>query len=115
MRKFVTALTLLAALSLGSCLAGPQYFRRSLDDLDQKVYVNSPIVDGILWVIPVFPIGYYLSYFVDFFVNGYAFWIKDVWSGEGTGFVHADIEKKKMIKSLVRDDSEFFGFEGEGY
>ena len=116
MRKILIALSLLASLTFTSCAAGPQYFRRSVDDLDQKLYLSSPIIDGILWFpIPAFPIATYLAFFPDFFVNGYAFWIKDLWSGEGTGFQFADHERKKMIKSLVRDDSSFFGFEGEGY
>ena len=116
MRKLLIALTVLGTLTFSGCMAGPQYLRRSLDDLDHQVYVENPIVDGILWFpIPAFPIGYWLSYIGDFFINGYPFWFKDVWSGDGTGFIHADVDSKKSIKSLVRDDSEFFNFEGEGY
>jgi hypothetical protein len=113
MRKIAIALGLLLTLAFTSCAAGPQYLRRSLDNYDQKLYQEMPLVDGILWFpIPAFPIANYIAMFGDFFVNGYAFWIKDVWAGEGTGFQHADLAGERKIKSLVRDDSEFLKFEG---
>jgi len=36
-----------------------------------------------------------------------------LWDGEGTGFVHADLEHEKLMRSLLRDDSSFLSFEGD--
>jgi len=114
MRKIVTALALGATLSLSGCLAGPHQLRRSLDDFDRQLYVDNPIVDGVLWVVPVFPIGFFVAQVGDFFItDAYAFWIKDVWEGKGTGFEHIDVEAQKTMKSLLSDDGSFLQIEGD--
>ena len=113
MRKIAIALGLGLALVLGGCLAGPHQLRRSLDDFDQKLYVDSPIIDGILWFpIPAFGIANYVAWIGDFFIDGYHFWINDVWANEGAGFVHIEPQGNKQVYSLTRDDSEFITAKG---
>ncbi len=118
MRKIAIALGLGLALVLGGCLAGPHQLRRTVDDFDQKLYVDSPIIDGILWFpIPAFYIGYWGASIGDFFLDGYHFWIEDVWANEGKGFKHIDPQGSKIVYSLMRDESKFAqvseGGEGE--
>ncbi|MBP8299907.1 MAG: hypothetical protein KA020_06095 [Planctomycetes bacterium] len=92
MRKLVASVAVcVAAFSLTSCLAGPHQLRRSVDDWDQKMYVNSPWLDAVLWVVPVFQICGFGASIGDFFVgDAYAFWFHDAWDGKGTGFKHAE-------------------------
>ena len=108
MRKIAIALGLALALVAAGCAAGPQQLRRTVDDFDQKLYVDSPILDGILWFpIPAFPIANWGAYIGDFFINCYHFWIEDVWANEGKGFVHIDPQGTKQLSSLMVDDSKF--------
>ena len=68
MRKLITSLALgaVTALSMTSCAAGPHQLRRSVDDWDHKMYVNSPWIDAVLWVVPVFPLAHYVAMIGDF-------------------------------------------------
>ncbi len=110
MRKLSLALGLVAALGLSSCTAGPHQLKRTVDDWDQKMYVNSPWVDGVLWFVPVFPICHGLAWFVDSLTTDpYAFWFKDAWDGKGTGFKHFDVKAEDgSMKSLLLDDGKWF-------
>lgn len=93
---------------LASCAAGPHQVRRTVDDFDHKLYVQNPLLNGVLWVIPVFPIAYYGAMIVDFFVvDAYHFWFKDVWAGKGTGFEHFTVESESRVQSLLIDDAKF--------
>ncbi|HEX5050474.1 MAG TPA: hypothetical protein VFZ65_01760 [Planctomycetota bacterium] len=98
---------LLLATSLGSCFAGPHQLRRSLDDLDQKFYVNSPWFDASLWVVPIMPVGYAVAIVFDFCItDAYHFWFDDAWDGAGTGFEHLYIETTDgSVESLFMDRS----------
>ncbi|QDU65821.1 hypothetical protein [Engelhardtia mirabilis] len=88
MKKSI-AIAALAGLALSSCAAGPHQLRRSVDDFDQQLYIDNPLLDGVLWFIPVIPLGYYIASIGDFLiVDAYHFWGKDVWRGEGTSFDH---------------------------
>jgi len=103
MRKLVASIAIVvAALSFSSCLAGPHQLRRSVDDLDQKMYIDNPWLNAALWVLP-FPVMYAGASFGDFFVgDAYAFWFHDAWDHKGTGFKHADITPTDgQVGSLV--------------
>ncbi len=106
MRKIVTALALGACLALSSCLAGPHQVRRSVDDWDHEMYVNSPWVNGVLWVVPVFPFCYIGAIVTDLFlVDAYSFWFEDAWDGMGTGFQHYEVTPTDgVFKSFLLDD-----------
>ena len=108
MRTFITSLTLGAmALGMTSCLAGPHQLRRSVDDWDRKMYINSPWLNGVLWVIPVFPLANMLAFTGDFLVtDAYAFWLHDAWDGKGTGFEFLEIEAPDgSMSSLMSEGS----------
>jgi len=111
MRK--TLLAILAATVMGfsttSCSAGPHQLRRTVDDWDHKMYVNSPWVDGILWFIPVIPIAMFIGWAGDFLiVDAYSFWLHDAWDGKGTGFKHLDVAATDgTMSSLMIDGASF--------
>jgi hypothetical protein len=109
MRRLALACALLFSVSLTGCLAGPHQLRRTVDDWDNKMYVKSPWVDAVLWIVPVFPILNFGATIGDFFVtDGYTFWIKDAFTGQGgTGFKHYDVQSTKTMKSLLSDDGKF--------
>lgn len=97
------------ALALTSCLAGPKQLSRSLDNFDQKLYVENPWIDSLLWVVPVMPLGFYGAMFGDFFINGYYFWVKDAWDMKGTGFKYYQPEATDgTMESLLYDDAKLF-------
>jgi len=115
MRKTFLAMSLaLGCFSLTSCLAGPHQLKRSVDDLDQKVYVQSPWLSAVLWVVPVFPLANFGAAIGDFFVgDAYAFWFKDAWDGEGTGFEHYDMPTPDgRMRSLLIDGASWVKIEG---
>ena len=107
MRKIVTSIALgVAALSMTSCMAGPHQLRRSVDDFDHKHYVNSPWVNGVLWVIPVYPIANFLATIGDFFVtDAVCFWIHDAWDGKGTGYEHLKVDAADGKLGYLMDSS----------
>ena len=88
-----SATTIALTLVLGGCLAGPHQLRRSVDDWDHSLYVNSPWWNAALWVLPVFPVSHTLAMVGDFLVTDpWAFWFDDAWDGAGTGFEHLQVE-----------------------
>lgn len=109
MKKHVLALALGATALLPSCLAGPHQLCRTVDDWDQKNYIASPWLNAALWVIPVFPICHFGAGVADFFVtDAYAFWFKDAWDNNGTGFEHyKQTWTDGRMKSLLMSDSGF--------
>lgn len=87
------AVTAAFALVLSGCLAGPHQLRRSVDDWEQRSYVNSPWWNVVLWVVPIFPASYAAALVLDTLVTDpYAFWLEDAWDGNGTGFRHLPID-----------------------
>ncbi|MCC6672508.1 MAG: hypothetical protein IT458_15695 [Planctomycetes bacterium] len=109
MRRLALALGLVSAIALTSCAAGPHQLKRTVDDLDQKTYVNSPWLSGVLWFVPVFPLLHFFAAIGDFFVvDAYSFWIKDAWDGKGTGFKHFEVTPTDgQMRSLMLDDGKF--------
>ncbi len=111
MRKTLLTLAVAAvtAFSLTSCSAGPHQLKRSVDDWDHKMYVNSPWLNGVLWFVPVFPILHFGAGIGDFFVtDAYAFWFKDAWDGKGTGFKHAEVAPTDgQMSSLMNEGASF--------
>ena len=106
----LAAATIAASLSFTSCTAGPHQLRRSVDDLDHKLYVKSPWLSGILWFVPAFPIMTYGSWIVDSLTTDpYCFWYKDAWDGKGTGFIHYTVEATDgRLGSLLNDSAGWF-------
>jgi hypothetical protein len=109
MKKIATFCALAGLLSLASCAAGPQQLTRTVDDWDREMYVQEPLIDGVLYVVPVIPIARYAAMIGDFLVvNAYHFWFHDVWDGKGTNFVHAEVASTDgELKSLMMDGAKF--------
>ncbi len=97
-------------LGLSSCAAGPHQLRRTVDDFDQKLYIENPWISGVLWFLPVMPLGMFGASIVDFFTgDAYSFWAKDAWDGQGTAFRHYQPEVTDgTMESLMYDDAKFF-------
>jgi hypothetical protein len=92
MRHRLLAASLLCA-TLASCAAGPHQLRRSVDDWDHELYVNSPWFDSLLWIVPVIPTLHVGAFVVDYLIGDpWAFWFEDAWDGNGTGFEHLPVE-----------------------
>jgi hypothetical protein len=88
-----TGLTILLCLILCGCIAGPHQLRRSVDDWDQKIYVNSPWWNVALWIIPVYPVCHVTAIALDFAITDpYYFWFEDAWDGNGTGYRHLKVD-----------------------
>ena len=89
LRIVATAVVLLMP---GSCLAGPHQLRRSVDDWDHETYVNSPLLNAALWIVPVIPAMTAGAMALDFLVTDpLRFWFDDLWDGNGTGFRHHEV------------------------
>ena len=101
----IMALTML----LCSCAAGPHQLRRSVDDWDQKIYVNSPWLNAAMWVVPVYPALLAGATAVDFAVTDpYFFWFGDAWNGNGTGYRHLEVDYTRgWVDSVLADDSRW--------
>jgi len=109
MKKLIILLAVAATLVLPSCAAGPHQLSRTVDDWDHEMYVESPLLDGVLYVIPVIPIAKYVAAIGDFLiVDAYYFWIEDLWDGKGTGFQHYEVTPTDgALGSLLNDDAGF--------
>ena len=101
----VMALTML----LGSCAAGPHQLRRSVDDWDQRIYVNSPWLNAAMWVVPVYPVLLAGATATDFVITDpYFFWFGDAWNGNGTGYRHLEIDYTRgWVDCVLADDSRW--------
>lgn len=97
------------ALLLGGCVVGPHQLRRSVDDWDQKLYVNSPWWNVTLWIVPVIPVFSLGAAVGDFCITDpYYFWFEDAWDGSGTGFRHLKVDwTDGRVDSLLMDRSEW--------
>ncbi|MDA1114810.1 MAG: hypothetical protein O3A95_11000 [Planctomycetota bacterium] len=92
MKKTLTLFALLAVASLASCTAGPKQLARSVDDWDREMYVETPLMNGALHVIPVIPIVDFVATIGDILiVNPWFFWSEDVWDAKGTNFEHTSV------------------------
>ena len=114
MRKFAIALLLAGSMLFSGCSAGPHRLFRTVDDWDQKVYVESPWLNAVLWIVPVIPFARFGAMIGDFFItDAYAFWLNDAFGGEGgAGFRHKEIAAKRSMGSLLRDDGKFLKIDG---
>ena len=99
-----------------SCAAGPHQLRRSVDDWDHKLYVESPWLNGVLHFVPVIPVLTVGASIGDFFIgDAYSFWINDAWDGKGTGYQHyVPTPTDGAMSSLLLDDGEWLRVEGGG-
>ena len=104
MRKLALGLVLLFSVSLTSCFAGPHQLRRTVDDWDNKMFVENVWIDAALWfgVIPLASLGASIG---DLFVtDAVNFWGTDAWSGEnGAGYKHHDVGAARNAHSLLDD------------
>ncbi len=116
MRKISIALVLLVGLLFSGCIAGPHQLRRTVDDWDNKMYVESPWLDAVLWIVPVIPLADFGAFIADFFVtDAYTFWLEDAFGGEGgTGYINYDAGASRNMKSLLSDDGKFLEITGGG-
>lgn len=108
MRKIIASLALASlAFSFTSCTAGPHQLARSVDDWDQKNYVASPWINGILHFVPVIPLAHFAASIGDFFVtDAYAFWLNDAWDGKGTAYDHHKVAPTDgSMSSLLNEGS----------
>jgi hypothetical protein len=88
-----TGLAITFGLLLTGCAAGPHQLSRSIDDWDQKIYVNSPWLNAAMWVVPIYPVMHVGARAIDFAITDpYYFWFQDAWDGNGTGFRHMHID-----------------------
>lgn len=98
--------------TLAACFAGPHQLRRSVDDWDQRLYVESPWLDAGLWVVPVIPALSLLAGAADFLiVDPYYFWGQDAWDGNGTGFEPAPTDPDTWAGSLMSDRTRWLRIE----
>ena len=105
MRKLGIVLALLLCFSFTSCAAGPHQLQRSVDDWDREMYVESPWLNAVLWVVPLIPLAHFGAAIGDFVVtDAYAFWIEDAFTGgNGTGFEHATVDQPDRSARLRQD------------
>jgi hypothetical protein len=110
MKILKTFLFLAAAATLASCTAGPKQLQRSVDDWDRELYVEDPLMDGVLHVIPVIPLIEFGAAIGDtLIVNPYYFWFQDVWDKEGTNFNHATVaDTDGHLDSLAQKPNKGF-------
>lgn len=109
MKRLSILAPLVLLLGLAACAAGPHQLKRSVDDWDQKMYVENPLLDGVLWVVPVFPILTLGASVGDFLiVDAWYFWTQDVWDGKGTAFQHYEVTPTDgHLESLLSSGSKF--------
>ena len=110
MNKALFALGLVVVLMLCSCAAGPHQTMRTVDDWDQKLYVEKPWLNGLLWFVPVMPLAKFGACVVDFLaVDAYHFWGMDLWDNKGTAFRHYQVPATDgYMESLLIDGAQFF-------
>lgn len=103
------ALSLASAVAFSSCMAGPHQLKRTVDDWDHQMYIESPWINGVLWFVPIIPLAGFAASIGDFFVtDAYAFWFKDAWDGKGTAFTHYNpTPTDGSMESLMIDDAKF--------
>ncbi len=115
MRKLGIVLALLLSFSFTSCAAGPHQLQRSVDDWDREMYVESPWLNAVLWVVPLIPLAQVGAAIGDFVVtDAYAFWIEDAFTGgNGTGFEHATVDQPDgHMTGLLIDDGKWLQIDG---
>lgn len=69
------------------------------------MYVDKPLVNGVLHVVPVIPLVDFVATLGDVLVvNPWFFWSEDVWDDQGTNFDHAEVaDADGHLDSLVKD------------
>ena len=115
MRTLGIVLAMLLCISFTSCLAGPHQLKRTVDDWDQDMYVESPWLNAALWVVPVYPLLHTGAWIGDTLVgDAYTFWLNDAFSGKGgAGFVHYNVDHTDgYVNSLWMPDAKWMRIEG---
>lgn len=80
--------TLLVALT--GCTAGPSYLTRTVDDWQNNMYADNPLVASVVSdVVPGFLILKVLAAIPDYlFLNPTQFWLVDIWRAKGAAHKH---------------------------
>ena len=101
--------TFACSLLLAACASGPHQLRRSVDDWDHKIYVNSPWLNAAMWIVPIYPVMHAGALALDFAVTDpYYFWFGDAWDGNGTGYRHLEVEwTDGWVDCLLADQGEW--------
>jgi hypothetical protein len=109
MNKILRNLSLVgvAAVLSTACAAGPHQLSRTVDDWSNKNYVQSPVMNGVLHVVPVIPFVSACAAVGDFFItDAAAFWLDDAWDGHGTAFQHLAVTATDgQMQSLLIEGS----------
>ncbi|MEY4828613.1 MAG: hypothetical protein RLZZ562_409 [Planctomycetota bacterium] len=102
----ILAVGIAAALST-ACAAGPHQLARTVDDWDNRLYVQTPVMNGVLHVVLVIPLLTVCAKVGDFCITDAAcFWFDDAWDGHGTGFQHLKVEPTDgQMQSLLIEGS----------
>ena len=97
----------LVTVLFAACAAGPHQLARTVDDWSNKNYVQSPVMNGVLHVIPVIPLVSACAVIGDFFItDASAFWLDDAWDGHGTAFQHLAVTPTDgQLQSLLIEGS----------
>lgn len=90
-----------------ACAAGPHQLSRTVDDWSNKNYVQSPVMNGVMHLIPIIPLVSACAAIGDFFItDAIAFWFDDAWDGHGTGFEHLAVTPTDgQLQSLLIEGS----------
>jgi hypothetical protein len=109
MKTSLCTLALGMTLLLSACASGPHQLARTVDDYDQKSYIENPWLNGVLHFIPVIPIAMLIGQIGDFFIgDAYAFWFKDAWDMKGTAYTHFNpTPTDGSMSSLLLDDGKW--------
>lgn len=102
------SLALCAAAALSTaCAAGPHQLTRTVDDWSNRLYVQSPVMNGVLHIVMVIPLASAVAAVGDFFItDAAAFWLDDAWDGKGTAFQHLAVTATDgQMQSLLIEGS----------
>ena len=86
--RVVVAVILVVAVFLSGCVLGPSPVTNSVLCWHQNIYADNTYV-GVLATIPA-GVAIYFTLVADFFINGYYFWIEDLWDGTGKTYDHKE-------------------------
>lgn len=92
----VVLIALLLVVSVSGCF-GPRKVTRSFDDWINQEYHNQPWLVGNVISAGLIGVAFWVTNFVDSFIDFYYFWVEDAWpfgKGTGTAFTHKAVVPK---------------------
>ena len=92
-----TLLAFSLLLFLTGCTCGPSYLTRTVDDWQNKDYVENPVRAGVISdILPGYFLLKVLAAIPDYLIlNPVQFWAVDIWKGKGVGFSHQNPETRE--------------------